>query len=326
MFIFNLLTSPLEPYKFQINTINSLDKTLGLSIAEIGKNYYLKNQTHINIVKSIKSENLDAFFDVIDTLISTFKIENIAFQIENAKLLNATDTKRTSNMLFIDSVESFNIFLKILNSAYFKVGKVITIISIKELTISDMKIIFDLLFKQYFVGVNILTTDSNKTVNLYTFFPFEDFLNCSNTNPIKISTFDASSGKWSNSNNFYNRKTNDLMRCSIRIGTAATSSEPGILFRKYANGEIKIYGVEKEIFDIFAIKLNFTADYIPYFNGVGSIYPNGTGFGVLGNILNNDVDIGIGFVSLQYIRTLFLSVSHYYRIDALMLVGKFHLK
>lgn len=324
--LLNLLTSPLETYKFQINTKNSLDESIGLSIAEIAKNYYLKNQTHLNIVKSIKSENLDAFFDVIDTLISTLKMENIAFQIENAKLMNPIDTKRTSNMLFIDSVESFNIFLKLLNSAYFKVGKVITIVSIKELTISDMKIIFDLVFKQYFVGINILSTDSNKTVNLYTFFPFEDFLNCSNTNPIKISTFNANSGKWSNSNNFFNRKNNDLMRCSIRIGTAATSSEPGIMLKKYENGEKKLYGVEKDIFDELAIKLNFTADYIPYFNGVGSIYPNGTGFGVLGNILNNDIDIGIGFVSLQYTRTLFLSVSHYYRIDNLMLVGKLYLK
>lgn len=163
--------------------------------------------------------------------------------------------------------------------------------------------------------------NSNKTINLYTFLPFKDSLNCDDTTPIIISTFDASKGKWSNSNNFYNRKTNDLMKCPIRIGTAAVSSEPGIMFRKLENGDIEIYGVEKDIFDEFAKKINFTTDYIPYFNGVGSVYPNGTGFGVLGNILNNDIDIGIGFVSLQYTRTLFLGVSHYYRIDNLMLVG-----
>ena len=319
----NFLASPLETYVFQLDTVNSFDKILGLSVTEIAKNYYLKNSSHLNMIHSIKKGNHYKFIDVMDTLIFTFKSDETTFQIEDSETIHQTiDTKRSSNMLFIDSVKSFKKILKVLNSAYFKVGKVITIISIKELTISEMEMIFSLLFKQNLVSVNILSTNIARTVNLYTFFPFKDYSNCKDTTPIIISTFDINSLKWSNSNNFYNRKTNNLMSCPIRIGAAAVSSEPGIMSRKLENGELEIYGVEKDIFDEFSTKINFTIDYVPYFNGVGSVYPNGTGFGVLGNVLNNDIDIGIGFVSLQYTRTLFLGVSHYYRIDTLMLVGK----
>ncbi|XP_070496609.1 uncharacterized protein [Chironomus tepperi] len=317
--ILNLLASPLETFNFQLNTINPVDKTLGLSVTEIAKDYYLKSNSYLNIVKSIKPENLNEFIDVMDTIISTLKVYEIAYQFEDTKTIHqAINTKRSANLVFIDSVESFNRILKVLNSAYFNIGKVITIISFKELAILEMEKMFNLLFKQQLLSVNILT-NFNKTINLYTFLPFRDYLNCENTTPFIISTFDGYSGKW-NSNNFYKRKASDLMKCPLRIGTAAVSSEPGIMFRKLGNGKIEIYGVEKDIFDELSVRLNFTTDYVPYFNGVGTVYPNGTGIGVLGNVLRNEIEVGIGFVSLQYIRTLFLSVTHYYRIDTLMLV------
>lgn len=312
---------------FHLSKTKHKHEILAASVAEIAKFYYLANQTQLTIIRSVKrTENKHKLIDILDVLIKSLNVDNqhfiTAFQIEEpSSIVYGKAPRRSSNLLFIDSVESFKDILKVFNSINFRIRKIFTIISIVELTVEEMKTIFELFLKIFIINSNIVTFNSTGTINLFTFFPFRSSSDCHNTNPVKISTFIESTSNWS-SKNLHNRKADNLFGCSLRIGSAVKSAEPALMYRVKADYDLDIYGVEKEIFDELSHRLNFTAVYIPFFNGIGTVFPNGTGFGVLGEVLGKNVDVGIGFVSLQYVRTLFLSETTFYTMTALILIGK----
>lgn len=315
---FIILLNKTTAYKFpSLNSLSEVnDLAIGLS-AYIEK-VYLKQQSQLTVIKSLKPESSPKFSDLFVTIIQNLRKE-YTVQIEDAATAKPLGShRRRSNVFFIDSLESFRKILPILNYANFKMRKLFTVVSINSLTHDEMSEIFKLFNDRLIVTVNLISQDANKIVNLFTFNPNRSLLDCANTNPIKINSFD---GNWE-SDKFEYRKTNDMNGCPLRIGAAAVAAEPAVMHRNKSNGETELLGIEKDIFVELARRLNFTPNFIIYFESVGSIYDNGSANGVLGRVLKNEADVAIGFVSLQLLRTIVLSETSYYSMHSLAMISK----
>lgn len=307
-------------FYFPFDIVDSEDIIMGKGIVDLSRAYYLANQTHLTIIKSIHRENINKFNDILYSAINNF-VEETTFQIEEpAYIVHGNFRRRSQNIFFIDSVDSVKEILKVFDSVNFRIRKIFTVVAVTRLNSTEMEEIFDLFYKIYILNVNIMTFEELNKLHLFTFFPFQ-LPNCNNTKPKKISSFLRHIEKWSKYN-FFNRKANNIRGCPLRIGASVTSAEPAIITKNIKQKNMVISGVAKDIFVELSRRLNFTIIYTHYFNGVGTVLANGTAFGVLGEVLKNNVDVCLGFTSLQYTRTLFLSATTFHTMDPLILVGK----
>jgi hypothetical protein len=307
--------SSLTTYKI---TINQNPDNLATASSYFVQKTYLPILLHVTIVKAISPENSRQFSDTFTSFIKNFS-RKFTFQLEDASTLKPTTDRRRSNLMFIDTLASFNAICTQINHHNFKMRKLFTVISIAPLTESEMNTIFDCFMDRLVIDANIIAPDANDTVSLFTFFPYRSAVECGNRSPIKINSF--SNGRWSHEK-FYYRRSNDLMGCPLHIGAAAVAAEPAVMLKKGSSGALKLTGIEKDVFMELAHRLNFTANFLIYNESVGSVYENGTGKGVLLKVLKNEVDAAIGFASLQYERTMFMSETKAYAMHSMAMISK----
>lgn len=299
-----------------------LENAFGDAVSSIAKTVYIKNQKHVSISYSIEYRNIDMFSDILSGV--TKKLEKrMTLQIESVKSVKPTIQRRFSNIIFIDSTESLKVLHNKLGYENFKMRKLFSVVAIKKLKIDEMIHIFNFFFVRLILNVNILVLmeENEKYFTLYTYFPFSNNL-CNNTFPHEINKFYTGTKLWEN-NKFIYQKSRNLERCPLKIGTAVLANEPAIIFKNLSlNGVLELYGIEKDIFQELSLRLNFTPNFKAHFQPIGQVFENGNGSGVLQNVLTNDEDVAIGFSSLQYIRTIFLSETKFYAMHDLVLVGK----
>jgi hypothetical protein len=287
-------------------------KIIAESLTEIVKKVYL-SKGNLEITTAVDEKNSHELFDVLSECLRNFEDLTVTIEkIENVKPLR--DRRRTSNIFIIDSVKSFKKICEKINYDNFKMRKLFTVVNLKVSTENEIQEIFDCFMSKLIVNVNVLNFS-----DLFTFFPFSNENSCKSTKPIKINEFDK---KWKNSN-FQFKKSKNMKNCPLKIGVAVLSTQPGIILTKFPNKTDEVSGVEKEIFDEFSKRLNFKADYKIFNTSVGKVFPNGTGTDTLGAAIDNKIDVAIGFISLQLIRTFFLSQTIHYDMHAMGLVGEF---
>lgn len=87
-----------------------------------------------------------------------------------------------------------------------------------------------------------------------------------------------------------------------------------------STGNIEVYGSEKDILVELSEKLNFKATFKIDGEFPGFVFENGTATGPLGKVINGECDVAIGYISLQYLRTLFFSETKAYTIIPLVMI------
>jgi hypothetical protein len=291
------------------------NKLLVKSLTQLLENYYIAEGSNLRFVTSVENKNLNELKDFLEAVLTSNK--KFPYVIQEVKAFKPLKDTKRSNFFIIDSVESLEKIYEKLNERKFKIRKLVTILSLINLNEDEIQEIFDYFTDRLMVNINILNPKKN-SVDLFTFFPFSNENPCGSTKPVKINSFNE---KWQNKIFFY-EKSKNLFGCPLKIGVAALSTEPGIIVTKHPNNTFDLSGVEKEIFDEFSKRLNFKADYQIFQSQVGVAYENGTGSGVLGKLVNDEIDVALGLISFQLNRVRVFSESWYYDMHKLSIVGE----
>lgn len=301
-------------FAWKFNKISAQSQFLAESLSNLLSTSYIPKESNLRFVYSVKSENLNQFNDFLSTVLTKNIHQSVILEISSLKPVR--DGRRL-NIFIVDSLQSFDkIYLK-LNFYKFRITKLVTVVSLKFINESEIQEIFNYFADRLMVNVNVLRPNQN-IVDLFTYFPFSKENPCGSTKPVIINSFDQ---KWQN-NHFKIHKSTNMYGCVLKIGVAALSTEPGVIVSKSLDGNNHLSGIEKEIFDEFSKRLNFKANYKIFQFQVGSVFENGTGSGVLGKLINDEVDVAIGLISLQLVRAKLLSVSWFYNMNALSIIGE----
>lgn len=287
----------------------------------IMRKFYSTRGSHLNIMTSVGDENRSKLNEVLEISLKSLG-NSVTASIEDVKFLTLVKRRRRySNIFIVDSIENFDKICQHVNYDNFKMRKLFTVVSIVHLSEEEMKHIFDCFMSRLIVSVNILALDKSHSLNLFTFFPFSEGEGCRNTNLVKINSFHASKNEWENQH-FHPKKSRNFHNCPLVVGIALKSTEPAVIIDYDSTGKPVVSGVELEIFAELSKRLNFDLKLKIFNESVGQINANGTGNGVLGRTFRKEVEVTLGLVSLQLVRTLVLSETSYYSMHALGLISE----
>lgn len=287
----NILLEPENNFKSDIAT----------AFREIADHVFKNERANINIIAAYSDKSLD---DHLLKIISDFD-SNIKVMIETSeKLVEIKQGQRSTVIIVLDSIDSYQGLLKQLKdrkkfnrAGYF-------IIVFRSATLDQLEIIFGSLWKLHVYNIGVISDDVANLIKLSTFLPFED--HCDDISPKVINSFDTNKKAWK-SKNFFPRKFKNLRQCNLIVGTFET--EPSVI-RKMEDGKIKkIYGTEIDLMRGISLLLNFTLIFKFYSQESGNVFDNGSATGLMEKAINGDVNVIMGFLSLQYSRAKFLSIS-----------------
>ena len=295
---------------------NEPQKLLAESLHSGVKNFYSSKESNLQILTSVRCENSESVENILSKVLANqTEITFTVGSFENFSTLNET---KSSNLILIDSLESFEKICGKTNPKSFNMKKLFTVASLKFLNEHEIQKIFNFFMSRLVVDVNLLNPNKN-SIDLFTFFPFNINGQCEDTKPVKINFF---SKNWENEN-FMLEKSRNMHGCPLRIGASGSSAEPGVIITREENGIFDLKGFEKEIFDELSKRINFKSIYKIFLNSVGKVFRNGTATEIFGEVLENRLDLMIGTTSLQLRRAQFLSFTTCYAMTSLCLVGNF---
>lgn len=246
------------------------------AVVNIISEFYTVKGSYFHVINSVSNVNQDEFDDIITEVL---KNSNFTVQIEDVKEnFRKQKNKRFSVLIFTDSVDSFMKFYSKFSSQDFKLRRFFTVIFIEEIKNSETKLMFQYFWKLFIKNVNVIMRHKNGTIDLFTFLPFNESNKCGDTTPVKINSFDKHLMKW-DSNAFHPIKSRDMHKCPLIIGCAVGTCEPSLMTRNDSNGNVEVYGIEKDIFMEFSRQLNFEAKFEIHGRSPGLLFENGSASG-----------------------------------------------
>lgn len=260
----------------EINFRTNEDFHLINAIVNIVTRYHSLNGSHFHVVNAAGSENLYENNDIIKHFI---KVTKSIVQIENVEGISRNQQhKRYSSVIFVDSFDSLLKFLSKLSSKNFKFRRFFLIVLTKEFTLDEMEKSFEHFWRISIKNVDLIVRQSNSEVNLFTYLPFNKFNKCGDTPPVKINSYDESTGEWK-TDKFYPIKVSNLHKCPLIIGCAVGTAQPWLINEKLPNGSVLLTGIEKDIFVEISLQMNFEPKFEIHGKSPGSVYENGTATG-----------------------------------------------
>lgn len=169
------------------NRLKSLEESNSLvnnaqPVVRIVKDFYSTKGMCFHLVRAVESSNMDQCNDIISEVLHITS-DFIATSIENFAQMEIVQKKKSSVIIFTDSLMSFEKFQSESNftTKNYKFRRFFTIVSINHLTMSDVESMFDLFWKRYIKNVNLIMNNGNGTVNLLTYLPY-----LTNTNAVTL--------------------------------------------------------------------------------------------------------------------------------------------
>jgi hypothetical protein len=237
-------------------------------------------------------------------------IEKLSFPIVIEDIKNVQtlrERRRIYTIVFVEKYEELeSLFLK-LNFHNFQLNGYFLLI-FPNGSLDELNEIFTTLWRKFASNVNVVIDGNDEKLQIFTFMPFNN--TCDNTKPVKINEFNGL--KWKN-NIFFPRKFFNLNGCNIRVGLF--NLEPAII----VNGS-HLSGFDVDIFRQIMDSINASVNFTIYPVLTGSILPNGTSTGLLGNTIRGEVDVSLRSFSNQIDRRKLLSDTMSYHSDTLIIV------
>lgn len=249
------------------------------AVTDIIFNYYKVKSTTINmfLASQNKSEN-QGLEDVIDEVLFQLK-DHIVVEITEYSSIKFASRKISHNILFCDTFESFlNIFYK-MNPEHFNYqGFYIIIISRYRNDLYEiMTKIFETLWEQFIINVNILWTPFEGEALMFTYYPYTEFY-CGKAIPIQLNQFRF--GKWLTDTEFFPRKMRNLFGCQLRVATFTNA--PFMIINAHEDGRVEVDGIDGTMLRVLAQKMNFNAQLILVQDLLwGDVLMNGTASGTI---------------------------------------------
>lgn len=263
----------------KISEINSTKSDLSQAVIGIIKDFYSLKGSYFHVIEAVDSSSKHHEYNEV--------ITNILESVANAKLTTMLETgrnckkamgnhKRSSILVFIDSLESFRDFFKNLSANNFKFRQFFTIVAITSIDMFDIEEIFGWFWTASIKNVNLIMRSEAGTVSLFTFLPFSE-RKCGDTRPTVINKFDSNRTRWEGKL-FFHMKT-DMHKCPLKIGGAIKSGAPSLMERNDSTGGTELFGMEKDIWDDLAELINFQPVYEVHGEFPGLLFQNGTATG-----------------------------------------------
>jgi Ligated ion channel L-glutamate- and glycine-binding site len=213
-------------------------------------------------------------------------------------------------VITLDTIASFNDVEAFITREQFKSSTHILFVLLNGKQ-SEVRPIFDALWKKNIHNVNVLVRDQDTSVALMTFFPFKEGSECGGTEPHNVGSFVNGSFNVSLSS-FFPDKLSDLQDCPVRV---VTFEDTVSVYRKLEpDGNFTYLGFEiellQEISRMFRFKIEFTYLDIP--EAWGFVRPNGSSGGALGELVNGNQDLAIGMFYMKGYRLCCVDFSYFY--------------
>lgn len=295
------------------------------AVTDIISSFYLQTTSVLNILIE-HSFDCDHHFMFTDTLSKTLHLidSRVTVVIEESKDLNNRDWKAAYNVLFVDSYTSFKkIFVK-LNSVDFNLQGyfLIVITSSEHWQTRDMNLIFVDLWSKYIVNVNIIQDKGKRAneCNMFTYFPFSESY-CEKVHPVLINTFRVGVGFIKSAEHFPN-KVRNLYQCPVSVVTFDVP--PFMILKKDKNNNtIDISGFDGLFIKSLSKHMNFTLEKIILKRTAwGRMFMNGSATGAIKMIMNQEVNMSIGYFTSSAIRNMFMSSTNvYYTSNLVWVIG-----
>lgn len=195
---------------------------------------------------------------VEDLLHESFMSLKIAVRIDVSLRANVVKGRRKRGTVFVIAQfkEFETLFEKAAESLLKSSGLFIIILLNGE--IREIQNIFQLLWSMQISNVNVIFGNSNGTISIETFMPF-NLKSCNDTTPILINEY--RNGKFANGlDKFFPDKMKNLHNCSIRF-SIFHNTEPYVIPRRMPSGEYRYSGRDISIIETLSENLNFRINY-----------------------------------------------------------------
>ncbi|CRK97644.1 CLUMA_CG011029, isoform A [Clunio marinus] len=244
------------------------------------------------------------------------QIEN-SWKLKNSEISNCKLVKRVNNIFFIDSYNSFeNIFRFITPDKFDYQGfYLIVITNYADEQYQVAKKIFNYLWKEFITNVNVIwmPDESENEAIVFTYFPFSQFF-CGKVHPMKLNHY--RDGNWlQNYSDFFPKKLYNLHNCTLTVAVA--SSPPFMILKDDTDGKLSIDGIDAKLLKELSNQMNFNINIVQV-DTQGGVFKNGTAYGAAKLIINNDVNLTIGYTTCTSSENKHMSSSHVYYTSKLI--------
>ncbi|CAG9797469.1 unnamed protein product [Chironomus riparius] len=282
-------------------------------------NYFYDKSSTVTMYHISQPENINKNLDMMNEILYHVKTK-IVIQVDSLMDVKLSTRKRISNIIFVDSFESFKIIHEKMDYNHFEFqGYYLIVVTshVYDIYLKMMRI-FEALWTNKIINANILFMPQENTNDaiLFTYFPYSNYY-CENVVPIQLNHFRGDS--WMRKINYFPRKLSNFFGCHLRVATF--NNPPFMIIKEDENGVITVDGVEGILLRVLSQRFNFNVDlYLPQ-TLWGSIYKNGTSTGAVKMIVDSEVNFTLGFFASIPIRDAVMQpTSVYYTTNLVWMV------
>lgn len=290
------------------------------AVVDIILNFYVKTSSNINIFEASKDhESMVTNYDIINEILYHVQ-SKIVICLDRDIDLKVMNGNRVYNLIFVDSHESFLQIFQLMTPEYFDYQGFYLIV-ITEYTSDQyyvMQQIFDMLWAQYIINVNIIwaTPMNHNEAIMFTYYPYTDFY-CGKAYPIQLNQY--RSNRWLHLHSvFFPNKIQNLYGCKLKVSTFLTA--PFMMTTHDENGVTVPDGIDGILLRVLAQRMNFTVELALVDDFWGSVYDNGTVTGAIRMVIEKEANFTIGYFATTAIRNKIMTSSYVYFTSNLIFI------
>jgi hypothetical protein len=324
--VFSVLSTAISCQSFNLSVFHGYfdivdeNESIVKLAVDLIDDFYMKETLTLNFVSAVDSD--DSRYnteDIVEEIIPELK-ENITALYEDFRNLERKAQKRVFNIFLVDSYESFReIYVRMTPETFDYQGFYLIVFTIHRGTQRyEMHKMFDDLWANYVINVNIVLKSNPKECHMFTYFPFTANY-CEKVFPVLLNTFISDKGFIRNVAHFPNKMSN-MFECPI---TAATFELPPYVIFREKNGNLGVWGIEGALMKTLAQRMRFTLNYdIQDENYWGTLDDDGRSTGAIASVMRKEVNLTFGFFVSTPLRNMFMAPSHsYYTTKLVWVIG-----
>ncbi|CAG9797465.1 unnamed protein product [Chironomus riparius] len=282
---------------------------LSRAVIDYIANFYYSISTTVNMFYISSLENLNKTLDVMNEILYHVKMDAVV-HIDNLPDFKLSEWKRISNIIFVDSLESFQLIYEHIDPVHFEYQGcylIVVTVQVSEIFFITLKM-FEALWTKKITNSNILfmSSGSDNEANMYTYYPYSNNY-CESVIPIQLNKFIGH--HWMNNIDYFPKKLTNFYGCPLRIATY--SNPPFMIINNVKNSSVLVNGFEGYLLRVLAQRFNFKMDLL-YPKEPGSIFKNGSTTGAIKMVLDSKVNFTIGFFASTPVRDAIMQPSYVY--------------
>ncbi|KAG5675517.1 hypothetical protein PVAND_005413 [Polypedilum vanderplanki] len=275
------------------------------------KNFFLNVTNTVNFYQMSLENNLNVNFDIMNEVLYNVKTKTVV-QVDSFEDSKISIVKHYVNIIFFDCFESFEkIYKKMTLKKFDYQGFFLIIITTHMNDIyKTMHRIFDALWVHHIINANIIfmPEENNNEALIYTFFPYSRFY-CENVVPLQLNHYRGQ--KWINKINYFPHKLQNFYGCTLRV---ATFPNPPfmIINQDKITGQVSVDGLDGTMIRVLSQHFNFNVQLSLPAELWGDIYENGTTTGAIKMVINEEVNMTLGFFATNPSRDAVMKSGYVY--------------